>query len=46
MFGRPLMAPADPTEMDGSKKSINPSMARKGVADDRGKALWNPGVET
>lgn len=46
MFGRPLIAPADPTEMDGSKKSINPSMARKGVADDRGKAAWNSGLET
>ena len=45
-LGRPLIAPADPTEMDGSKKSIKPSIARKGVDDDRGKSFWNSRLET
>lgn len=46
ILGRPLIAPADPTEMDGSKKSIKPSIARKGVDDDRGKSFWKSRLET
>jgi hypothetical protein len=29
MFGKGLIAPADPTEIDGSKKSMNPAIVLK-----------------
>lgn len=32
MFGSPLIAPDDPTGIDGKRKSMNPSIARNGIS--------------
>jgi hypothetical protein len=32
IFGSPLIAPDDPTGIEGKRKSINPSIARKGIS--------------